>query len=176
MNPSETSSIQRFQQLYSSQLGNLSQVLKVAEQHFADDLTGLFAKRLAPDMFPFGTQIAFCCNQPYHFARWCLGQEIVNLEPEVLTLELAHQHIANTQALLSQVQADDSKLAEIKRVQLGPEMYLELPGIDYVHQFLMPNFYFHLTTAYAILRNSGAPLGKADYMHHLGPLVKFAQV
>lgn len=47
-----------------------------------------------------------------------------------------------------------------------------MPGHAYVHEFLLPNFYFHLVTSYAILRQMGVTLGKADYMMHLVPLVR----
>lgn len=51
-------------------------------------------------------------------------------------------------------------------------MYADLPGEIDVQDFLLPNFYFHLNTTYAILRMSGVPLGQTDYMRHLGHLVK----
>jgi hypothetical protein len=49
-------------------------------------------------------------------------------------------------------------------VQLGPDRTMTAPGADYLNGFVLPNFYFHLTTAYAILRHNGAPLGKMDFM------------
>ena len=123
-------------------------------------------------MFPLGTQIAFTCNQPRGFAQWCAGQPIENLDPEVASAGVARSHIQSTKSQLSAIQADDSILDEIKRTGLGPGRYCETPARLYVSDFLMPNFYFHLTTAYAIFRVLGVPLGKADFMNFLRPHVK----
>ena len=53
-----------------------------------------------------------------------------------------------------------------------PHASLQLPGLDYVDEWLVPNFYFHLVTAYDILRHHGVDIGKADYMAHLGPRMR----
>ena len=95
-----------------------------------------------------------------------------NLPREVDSADLARSHILQTKELVSGITADDAKLDEIKRVGLGPGLYCELPARQYVNDYLMPNLYFHITTAYAILRKLGAPLGKADYMTYLIPYVK----
>lgn len=164
--------IKRIQHQFSSRLETLSHLLDVAEKHFGAEAESILERRLAEDMFPLGTQIAFSCNQPLGFALWCAGQPVENLNPEVKSFGRAREHIARTQALLADIKADDSKLSEIKRIGLGPELYAELPGYEYVQEFLIPNFYFHLSTAYAILRMAGVPLGKADYMRHMGPFVR----
>jgi hypothetical protein len=123
-------------------------------------------------MLPFGTQIAFTCNQPRNFALWCLGQSENNLNPNVVSLAEARDHIASTQELLTTINVTDTKLLEIKRIELGQGLYVELSGFSYVDDFLMPNFYFHMTTAYGILRMAKAPIGKRDFMMHLVPFVK----
>jgi hypothetical protein len=80
--------------------------------------------------------------------------------------------IAQTKALVAGIAVDDGKLDETKRIGLGPGVYCELPGHQYVADYLLPNLYFHVTAAYAILRLLGAPLGKADYMAYLAPFIK----
>lgn len=70
------------------------------------------------------------------------------------------------------VNAEDAKLAEVTRIDLGQSLYVELPGNAYVNEFLIPNFYFHMVTAYDILRMAGVPIGKRDYMMHLVPLIR----
>ena len=97
-------------------------------------------------MFPFGTQIAFTCNQPHNFSLWCDGKPVSNLDPEVVSLAQAYEHIANTKKLLSNIKVEDEKLAEDIRLDLGEGLYLELTGRVYVNEFLIPNFYFHLVT------------------------------
>jgi uncharacterized protein len=168
----ENIKIKRFQAIFESRLETLSHLLDIADSHFATDRAALFQLRLAPDMLPFGTQIAFTCNQPRNFALWCADQPASNLNPEVTTLETARDYITSTQESLSNIDAGDAKLSEIHRIDLGEGLSLELPGLAYVDDFLMPNFYFHLTTTYGILRMAGAAIGKRDFMMHLVPFVK----
>ena len=168
----ESQKIIALQNIFSSRLDTLNHLLKVAESHFADDVESLLQRRIAPDMFPFGTQIAFTCNQPRNFALWCLGQSVNNLNPDVTSLAEARGHILSTQELLTSINVADAKLSEIKRIDLGQGLYAELSGFSYVDDFLMPNFYFHMTTAYDILRMAEAPIGKRDFMMHLVPFVK----
>ena len=58
-------------------------------------------------------------------------------------------------------------MAREKRVDLMHGMFMVLSGRDYVDEWLLPNFYFHLVTAYDLLRREGVQIGKADYMAHL---------
>ncbi|ABW28283.1 DUF1993 domain-containing protein [Acaryochloris marina] len=162
--------IASIQTLFQSRLATLEHLLKTAQAHFSDE--SFLQKRIVADMLPFGTQIAFTCNQPRNFALWSEGKPADNLDPEVTSLAHAYEHIANTQSMLIDISVADEKLAEITRIDLGDNLYLELSGGDYIHEFLIPNFYFHLVTAYDILRMAGVPIGKRDYMMHLVPFVK----
>jgi len=164
----ETVDIQR---IFSTRLDALSHILDVAEKHLPD-IDAAMTERLAPDMFPLGTQIAFACNQPLGFYQWCAGLHAENLDPAVTSLRTARSHIENTRSLVQTVSVDDSKLDEIKRTGLGPGLYCETTARLYVSDYLIPNFYFHITTTYAILRKMGVPLGKADFMAFLMPHVR----
>ena len=82
--------------------------------------------------------------------------------------------VEETRSILTNLNPTDEKLQEIRRIDIAEDQYLELPGIEYVNDFLVPNLYFHLTTAYNIMRLKGAPLGKVNYMLHLVPKVKQA--
>jgi len=159
------------QRIFITRLDTLGHILDLGEKHFGN-LETVMNERLAPDMYTFGTQVAFACNQPRGFSQWCAGQPVDNLPREVDSAELARSHIRQTKELATGITADDAKLDEIKRIGLGPGLYCELPARQYVNDYLMPNLYFHITTAYAILRKLGAPLGKADYMTYLAPYVK----
>ena len=102
-----------------------------------------------------------------------MGEPIENLKPDSIgSLEQARATIAQARALVAGIGANDAKLDEIKRVGLGPGRYCELPGHQYLADYVLPNLYFHLTTAYAILRQHGAPLGKSDFLMVLGPYVR----
>ncbi|NEP79875.1 MAG: DUF1993 domain-containing protein [Okeania sp. SIO3B3] len=169
----QSQNIGLIQNLFQSRLTTLEHLLKSAQTHFCDSESFLH-KRIVADMLPFGTQIAFTCNQPRNFALWCDSKPANNLDPEVTSLTQAYEHIANTKQLLLGINVEDEKLAEITRVDLGQNLYIELSGSAYVNDFLIPNFYFHLVTAYDILRMAGVPIGKQDYMMHLVPFVRQA--
>jgi hypothetical protein len=157
--------------LFQSRLATLEHLLKSAQTHFCDDESFL-QKRIVADMFPFGTQVAFTCNQPRNFALWCDGKPANNLDPDVTSLAQAYGHIATTKEILLGINTEDAKLAEVTRIDLGQSLYVELSGNAYVNEFLIPNFYFHMVTAYNILRMAGVPIGKRDYMMHLVPLIR----
>ncbi|NES71954.1 MAG: DUF1993 domain-containing protein [Okeania sp. SIO2D1] len=167
----QSQNINFIQNLFQSRLTTLEHILKSAQTHFCDGEQFL-QKRIVADMFPFGTQIAFTCNQPRNFALWCDGKSANNLDPEVTSLIQAYEHITNTKQLLLGINVEDAKLAEITRVDLSQGFYIELSGSAYVNDFLIPNFYFHLVTAYDILRMAGVPIGKRDYMMHLVPFIR----
>lgn len=166
-----THEIAELQRIFLTRLESLDHILDVGEKHLPD-LGAALQERLAPDMFPLGAQVALACNQPRGFSQWCAGKPVENLSPEVDSVEAARAHIRQTRALVSAINASDAKLDEVKRVGLGPGRYCELPGRQYVSDYLLPNLYFHITTAYAILRQMGVPVGKADYMSYLAPHVK----
>ena len=164
--------IGEIKRLFDSRLDVLEHIVSIGEKHFGN-ADAFLDKRLAEDMLPFTAQIAFACNAPRGFSQWCAGEAIENLKPDSLkTIAEVRAAIAQTRALVAGIAADDAKLEETKRVGLGPGRYCELPGHRYVADYVVPNLYFHVTTAYAILRMLGAPVGKADYLGFLGPLVK----
>ena len=162
--------IDLIQTFFQSRLETLEHLLKTAQTHFSDE--SFLQKRIAPDILPFGTQIAFTCNQPRNFSLWCDGKPVNNLDPEVVSLTQAYRYIANTKKLLSDIKVEDDKLAEEIRLDLGEGLYLEFTGRVYANEFLIPNFYFHFVTAYNILRMAGVSIGKKDYMMHLMPFVR----
>ena len=167
----QSQSIDFIQTFFQSRLATLEHLLTSAQTHFGDN-DSFLQKRIVADMLPFGTQIAFTCNQPRNFALWCDGKPANNLDPDVSSLKQAYEHISNTKKLLAGVNVEDEKLDEVTRIDLGQGLYAELSGSAYVNDFLIPNFYFHMVTAYDILRMAGVPIGKRDYMMHLVPFVR----
>ncbi|MGE6780185.1 DUF1993 family protein [Vreelandella titanicae] len=81
-------------------------------------------------------------------------------------------------AHINRLQRSNSRCTSIthehkhKHLELGGGIYADLTGEEYVADFLLPNFYFHLVTTYSILRSVGVPISKKDYMLHLMPKVK----
>jgi uncharacterized protein len=169
----QSENIDSIQTIFQSRLTTLEHLLQSAQAYFSGSESFL-QQRIAADMLPFGTQIAFTCNQPRNFALWCDDKPANNLDSEVTSLTQAYEHIANTKELLSGIKIEDAKLAKVTRIDLGQSLYAELSGSAYVNDFLIPNFYFHMVTAYDILRMAGVPIGKRDYMMHLVPFVRQA--
>lgn len=164
--------IDETKRVFLSRLEVLERILGIGEQHFGG-AEAFLNKRLADDMLPFSAQVAFACNAPRGFSQWCAGEAIDNLKPDAIhSIAEARAAIAQTKALVAGIAADDAKLDDTKRIGLGPGRYCELPGHQYLADYLLPNLYFHVATAYAILRTLGAPLGKADYLAFLAPFIK----
>lgn len=159
--------------IFTTRLDTLDHLLQRACAHFGNDESFL-EDRIAPDMLPFGTQIVFACNQPRNFALWCASRPADNLDPAVASVAQARDHINTTREIVLAAETEVSRLSETTRIDLGPSLYIELPGSSYIHDFLIPNFYFHMVTAYDILRMKGLGIGKNDYMLHLVPLVRTA--
>jgi hypothetical protein len=167
-----TSVIASTVEIFVSRLTTLEHLLQVGAEHFRDEGDRYLSGRLTEDMFPLGTQIAFTCNQPRNFALWIQRAAASDLDPNVQSLATGLRYIQETKHLLKTVNTADAVLPSRKHLQLGAELYADLTGHQYLNEFLMPNFYFHLVTAYAVLRMSGVQLGKHDYMRHLMPHVK----
>ncbi|MEA5389755.1 DUF1993 domain-containing protein [Cyanobium gracile UHCC 0139] len=169
--PVGNAEITELRRIFATRLDTLDGILTRAEAHLPD-INAALGERLTPDMLPLGAQIAFACNQPRGFAHWCAARDDGNLDPDVPTLAVARSHIADTRALLQSVDCDDSRLDAIKLTHLGPGLFTETTARLFVSDFWIPNFYFHITTTYAIFRTLGVPLGKADFMSFLMPHVQ----
>lgn len=161
---------------FDSRLATLSHLLKVGAESRNEPDAIFLGHRLAPDMLPLGTQVAFTCNQPRNFALWLSGAESDDLGPRVESLGVAERYIADTRSLLLGHLSSAGSLPAKKRLVLETEFYAELTGREYLEDFLLPNFYFHLVTFYAILREEGVPLGKRDFMLHLLPKVQSSAI
>ncbi|TQV69609.1 DUF1993 domain-containing protein [Exilibacterium tricleocarpae] len=160
--------------LFSSRLTTLGHILDISERYFNENAESILGFDLIDDMLPFGAQIAYTCDQPCNFSLWCRNQESSNLSPELDSLTMARDLIERTKSQLEGLELKESKFSEIKRINIGGDQYLELEGINYIQDFLIPNFYFHLVTAYNIMRMKGVPLGKVNYNSHLAPFIRAA--
>jgi uncharacterized protein len=159
--------IQDITPIFETRLQTLRQLLLSAQKQKEAAMAEIMTARIIEDMHPLATQVAFACNQPNHFVQWCLDKEVVYLESPA-NLEEALETIDRSLALLTQLDnAPDLVLKAHKEIALPDNMRLSLSGTSYIRDFLMPNFYFHLVTAYNILRMQGINIGKQDYMRHL---------
>lgn len=151
--------------LFDTRLNTLGLLIQQGLSHFGDDR--FLALRLVEDMLPLGTQIAFTCNQPHNFAQWVQGEKVSNFDPEISSVSDATRIVSTTRTALSAIDLENKALPDGKKLDLGPSGFAELSAEEYVSDFLLPNFYFHLVTTYDILRANGVQIGKANYMAHL---------
>lgn len=133
--------------------------------------------RLAPDMHPLARQVQFVCNQALDAAAWLTGGTSPATDLPEETLEQLQRRVTATIAALRDIPADALAGGEDRPVRrrLGEQFTLEMDGFRYLRDFTLPNFYFHLVTTYAILRNHGVDLGKRDYMGHILDALRPAQ-
>jgi len=126
--------------------------------------------RLAPDMLNLAGQVQRASDTAkFGGARLSQGQA-PSFADEEATLDDLKRRIAMTVDYLRSVPADAIAGGEKREIRFkaGPRE-LHFVAEDYVRDFLLPNFYFHLTTAYGLLRHRGVPLGKMDYLGRIQP-------
>jgi len=171
---------------YVQMLRGLSNWLAEAEAQLpAGQADALLSARLAPDMFPLSTQVRFACVQAQEGVFRLLGQEF----PESIDILLnegrnAADHpgtIADARARINEsigvVEAVAPKLGDVDPAtpiahDLPMGMIFDLTAEQYARDWALPQFYFHVTIAYAILRANGVDLGKADYVAHALPYLR----
>ncbi len=161
---------QRAAAIFRTRLQSLSDWMGKAEAKLSGTsgaITALMVARMAPDMYPFPNQIVFACNQPLEFLAWCRGEDYSPPDPTALHWIALRAHVAETIAALDSALAAGLATLPGKHIDLMGQAHIDLSGQRYVDEWLVPNFYFHLVMAYALLRNHGVDLGKVDYMAHL---------
>ncbi|MEW6705810.1 MAG: DUF1993 domain-containing protein [Pseudomonadota bacterium] len=122
--------------------------------------------RLAPDMLPFTRQIQIASDNAKGCVARLAGVEIPKFEDNETTLEQLRERIAKTLAFIESVPVSAFEGAETREVQVPrrDKEPLRFSGEDYLRFFALPNFFFHATTTYALLRHWGVDLGKPDYL------------
>lgn len=159
---------------FTKMLHNLLAILDKGAQ-FADakkiDMEILLNSRLAPDQFSLNRQIQIACDTAKLCAHRLTGKDVPAHPDTEKTLAEFRARIESTIAYLEKCSAADYKGAEGKHISQPRWEGQYLTGEEYVLHHAVPNFYFHVTTAYAILRHNGVDIGKKDYLGKL-PLKK----
>lgn len=149
-------------------LGNLSAILEKGVAHAAAkkfDSNVLVTSRLAPDMLPLSKQVQIACDLAKNSAARLAGVEPPRFEDNEKTIEELRGRIAKTIEYLKTLPAgsvDSSEERDIK-VPAG-ERTLEFKGLAFLQRWAIPNVFFHVTTAYNILRHNGVDIGKRDFL------------
>ncbi len=166
---------------YRQMLQTLSGLLGKAEAQMPGAKgEALMSARIAPDMFPLATQIRFACVQAWEGVFRLKGKDFPatinvlldegrNAGDSPGSIAEAQARIAETIALLDSLAPDalDADPARPIAHALPMGMIFDLTAEQYARDWALPQFYFHVMTAYAILRNQGVAIGKADYVAHM---------
>lgn len=154
----------------SKMLRNLESWLDKAEAHakakgFEVDV--LASARLAPDMYPLVRQVQAVCDTAKFAAARLAGVTAPSHPDTETTIAELHQRIRSTLAWLETVTPEQLAGAAEREVSLSFMPGKAMKGADYLVDMALPNFYFHVTTAYAILRHNGVGVGKPDFIGHM---------
>lgn len=155
----------------------------------AAEAEALLSARLAPDMFPLSTQVRFACVQAREATHRLTGTDFAPSIQDLLdegrtagdrpgSLADARARIAETIALLQGLAPDALDVAAEQPIahELANGMAFDLTAEQYARDWALGQFYFHIMTAYAILRSHKVALGKADFIPHMIPFLRAAPV
>jgi hypothetical protein len=152
---------------FKKQLGQLDKWLATASEYAQSrkfDANVFASLRLAPDQFPLARQVQIACDTVKLAVAYLTGQPAQSQEDNETTLEQLQLRVRSIITLLDGLTAKDLEGAATRTVSQPRWKGEWMTGQDYFIQHALPNFYFHLATAYAILRHNGVAIGKRDYL------------
>jgi hypothetical protein len=163
---------------YAPMLRSLSGVLARSREHARTtgaDLEALASAKLAPDMFNLALQVDVGCYQASHGAATLAGGTPPGFEPGEASFSAFQRRIETTVAYVESLPQSAFAGAADRALYIPlPDagITLEMTGLEFLRDWSLPHFYFHMVTAYDILRANGAPLGKLDYLAHAGYAIR----
>jgi uncharacterized protein len=154
-------------------LGQLRHVLRKGHAHAQAqgwDPAELLAMRLAPDMFPLTRQVQIATDIAKNAAARLTGGEAPKFDDTETTFEELDARIVRAIGSLQSLPPAAFEGAQTREIVVPTRDHgdLRFNGRGYVDSFVLPSVYFHATTAYALLRHAGVPLGKADFLGPIG--------
>lgn len=160
--------------IFRSMLGNLSHFIDKARANAQVrnfDPSVLVQARLAPDMLPLARQIIIACDAAKLAVARIGGLEAPKFDDTEATLDELQERIRRTLAFLESVGPTALDGTEAKEITfpVGRDKTRTMTGEAYLKHWALPNFFFHVTTAYALLRHNGVDLGKSDYLIGAAP-------
>jgi len=154
--------------IFTHTLGSLSAVLEkgsalAVQKKFDSGI--LVTARLAPDMLPLSRQVQIACDTAKKGAARLAGVDAPVFEDSEKTIEELRTRIARTIDFLKTLPASAFDGCEDRDIRVpAGERTLEFKGLSYLQRWILPNLFFHVTTAYNILRHNGVEIGKRDYL------------
>jgi hypothetical protein len=158
-------SVPMFTQILGAQSSILGKAAAYAEAKKIDESV-LLSARLFPDMFPFRKQIQIETDFANRASARLSGSDIPSYPDDEGSFGDLQARIAKTLAFLGSLAPEKFEGSETKdfQIPMGGDRKMDMTGKDYLFHFAIPNFLFHATTAYAILRHCGLEIGKLDFM------------
>jgi uncharacterized protein len=154
--------------VFANTLGNMAAFLEKGRAHALArkfEPAVLLSSRLAPDMYPLTRQVQIACDLAKNGTARLAALEPPRFEDTETTFEELAARIAKTVDYLKSIPASAFEGAEERDIKIpaGPNT-LEFKGLDFLQRWAIPNVFFHVTTAYAILRHNGVDVGKRDFV------------
>jgi uncharacterized protein len=154
--------------VFTLSLTNLAAILDKAASHAESkkvDPKVIPAARLIVDMLPLSSQIQIACDTAKGAAGRLAGVEIPKHPDTETTLDELKARVAKTLDFIKTIKPEQLQGAETREIVLQfPSTTFKFTGLNYLTNFVLPNFFFHVTTAYALLRKNGVDLGKRDFL------------
>jgi hypothetical protein len=158
-------SVPVFQQMLGAQKDILEKsVLHIAQKKI--DPEALLQARLFPDMFPFVLQVRVACDFARGISARLAGIEVPQVDDEAASFEELTKLIDTSLAFIASIDASQINGKEESEIVLraGTPKERRMSAQDYLTSYGLPQFFFHVTTAYAILRHNGIEIGKRDFL------------
>jgi hypothetical protein len=152
---------------FTKMLHNLNLMMDKAVQNSVErkfEMDVLLNSRLAPDQFNFIRQVQIACDTAKFYAARMTGKEAPVHEDTEKTLPELKARIETVIGYLNSFKAEDFKGAEERKISQPRWEGKYLTGFEFATQHAIPNVYFHVATAYSILRHNGVPVGKKDFL------------
>ncbi len=158
-------------------LRSLSDLLDKGAEHSRAkklDPNALVNAKLAPDMYSLDKQVQIACYNARNSTALLIGSEPPVFDDNEKTLDDLQARIAATVDYLKKLRANAFDGAEDReiRIPLPNDMQLEMTGVQFLRDWALPHFYFHVVTAYDILRHNGVDIGKRDYLSYVGDAIR----
>jgi uncharacterized protein len=158
--------------VFNQMLGSLSTLLDKANAHAQAkkfDVSVLLQSRLAPDMLPFVRQVQIACDSAKFGVARLTGVEAPKFPDDEATVDELKDRIARTLEFINGVSKERFEGTAERAVEVPlRDRKLNFDGRSFLLHWSLPNFYFHLTTAYNLLRHNGVEIGKKDFIGPVG--------
>jgi hypothetical protein len=155
-------------------LSDLSAVLDKSAEHSVDKNIALPNARLAPDMFTLAQQVQIACGHAADGVSRLTDQQLPYFENNETTIDDLKTRIRQTIDHLERIQPAAFEGSEDRdcSIYLPNDKVISMNGLQFLRDWALPHFYFHVVTAYDILRHNGATISKQDYLAHVGSYIR----